>query len=224
MTKCRYEGLIDGYLLDKLKPEEQTDFEEHYFICRSCFSKMSERDEIIQILRKEGVLNVPLADLAEGARSTSWVRRARPFLTPRRWVVVGISAVALFVAVWLLHPRDGTAPRPLILTADRIVLGEDETVRGGAVTPVSPAGDVQEAPAFLEWKSAGDNLEYKVSLAGRSPLVTASTRDTRLVLTDDIKARLKAGVTYSWQVQAFKADGTLTAVSKRIRFRIVPKS
>ncbi len=217
MTKCRYEGLIDGYLLDKLKPEEQTDFEEHYFICRSCFSKMSERDEIIQILRREGVLNVPLADLAEGARSTSWVRRARAFLTPRRWVVAGISAVALLVAVWLLHPRAGTAPPPL-------VIGEDETVRGGAVTPVSPAGDVQEAPGFLEWKSAGDNLEYKVSLAGRSPLVTASTRDTRLVLADDIKARLKAGVTYSWQVQAFKADGTLTAVSKRIRFRIVPKS
>ncbi|MGD1010005.1 MAG: hypothetical protein ABR951_07640 [Candidatus Aminicenantales bacterium] len=217
MTKCRHEGLIDSYLLDKLKPEEQTDFEEHYFICRSCFSKMSERDEIIQILRKEGVLNVPLTDLAEDARATSWVRRAWAFLTPRRWVVAGISAVALFIAVWLLHPRTGTIPPPLVLT-------EDETVRGGAVTPVSPVADVQEAPAFLEWKSAGDDLEYKVSLSGRSPLMTTSTKDTRWVLTNDIKARLKAGVTYSWQVQAFKADGTLTAVSKRIRFRIVPKS
>jgi hypothetical protein len=217
MTKCRYEGLIDGYLLDKLKPEEQTDFEEHYFICRSCFSKMSERDEIIQILRKEGVLSPASGDLAEGSRAGSWVRTAGAFLTPRRWAVAGVSAVALFIAVWLLHPRAGTIPPPLVLT-------EDETVRGGAVTPVSPVADVQEAPAFLEWKSAGDDLEYKVSLAGRSPLMTASTKDTRLVLTDDIRARLKPGVTYSWQVQAFKADGTLTAVSERIRFRIVPKA
>jgi hypothetical protein len=217
MTKCRYEGLIDGYLLDKLKPEEQTDFEEHYFICRSCFSKMSERDEIIQILRKEDVLRGPSGDLAEGSRAGSRVRRTWASLTPRRWVVAGVSAVVLFIAVWLLHPRTGTVPPPLVLT-------EDETVRGGAVTLVSPVADIQEAPAFLEWKSAGDDLEYKVSLAGRSPLMTASTKDTRLVLTDDFRARLKAGVTYSWQVQAFKADGTLTAVSKRIRFRIVPKS
>jgi hypothetical protein len=217
MTKCRYEDLIDSYLLEKLKPEEQTDFEEHYFICRSCFSKMSERDEIIQILRREGALSLPLTDLAEGARETSWVRRVWAFLTPRRWVLAGISAVALFIAFWLVHPRTGTTPPPLVLT-------EDETVRGGAVTPVSPVADVREAPAFLEWKNAGDDLEYKVSLAGRSPLMTASTKDTRWVLTDDIRARLKAGVTYFWQVQAFKADGTLTAVSQRIRFRIVPKS
>ena len=84
MRKCRYEELIDGYLLDKLKPEEQTDFEEHYFICRSCFDKMSERDEIVQILRREGVLSLPAEGSAEGGRKDTWIRRVLAFFRRRR--------------------------------------------------------------------------------------------------------------------------------------------
>jgi hypothetical protein len=56
MKKCKYEHWIDGYLLDKLKPEDQAEFEEHYFICPHCFAKMDQQSEIVQILRKEGVL------------------------------------------------------------------------------------------------------------------------------------------------------------------------
>ena len=54
--KCRYENYIDGYLLDRLKPEDQAEFEEHYFICPHCFAKLDQQSEIVQILRKEGVL------------------------------------------------------------------------------------------------------------------------------------------------------------------------
>lgn len=57
--KCKYEHLIDEYLLDKLKPEDQAEFEEHYFICPHCFAKLDQQSEIVQILRKEGVLPEP---------------------------------------------------------------------------------------------------------------------------------------------------------------------
>ena len=56
MKTCKYEHWIDGYLLDKLKPEDQAEFEEHYFICPHCFAKMDQQSEIVQILKKEGVL------------------------------------------------------------------------------------------------------------------------------------------------------------------------
>ena len=56
---CHYDHLIDEYLLDKLKPEDQAAFEEHYFICPHCFSKLDQQSEIVQILRKEGVLGDP---------------------------------------------------------------------------------------------------------------------------------------------------------------------
>lgn len=57
MKKHRhYEHLIDDYLLGKLKPEDQEEFEEHYFICPHCFAKLDQQSEIVQILKKEGVL------------------------------------------------------------------------------------------------------------------------------------------------------------------------
>ena len=59
MKKCKYEHYIDEYLLDKLKPEDQTEFEEHYFICPHCFERLDQQSEIVQILRKEGVLATP---------------------------------------------------------------------------------------------------------------------------------------------------------------------
>ena len=43
MKKCKYEHWIDGYLLDKLKPEDQAEFEEHYFICPHCFAKLDQQ-------------------------------------------------------------------------------------------------------------------------------------------------------------------------------------
>ena len=57
MKKHRhYEHLIDEYLLGKLKPEDQAEFEEHYFICPHCFAKLDQQSEIVQILKKEGML------------------------------------------------------------------------------------------------------------------------------------------------------------------------
>jgi hypothetical protein len=217
MSKCRNQDLIDEYLLGKLKPEEQADFEEHYFICRSCFDKMSERNEIVQVLRQEGVLSTHEGRRAGEPRPGAWLVRVFAFLTPRRLAVAGVSAAAILLAVWLLIPRAGTVSPPLVLT-------DDGTVRGGTISVLSPVAEVTEAPDSLEWKKAGEDVEYKVSLAGKSPLMSASTKETRIVLPDEVRAKMKAGQTYSWQVQAFKADGALVAESRRVRFRILPKS
>jgi hypothetical protein len=54
--------------------------------------------------------------------------------------------------------------------------------------------------------------------------MSATTKETRLVLPDDVKTKIKPGETYRWEVQAFKADGTLVAVSGRVKFRVRPKS
>jgi hypothetical protein len=216
MGKCRYEDKIDEYLLDRMKPEEQTDFEEHYFICRSCFAKMSERDEIVQVLRKEGVLTPTEPGRAKATGPRDWLEPALAFLTPRRLAVAGVSAAVLLLAVWFLIPRSGTVSPPLVLTGDG-------TVRGGAVSVLSPVADVAEAPSFLEWRAVGEDIEYKVSLAGKSPLMSASTKETRIVLPDEVKAKMRAGQTYYWQVQAFKPDGALVAESGRVKFRIRPK-
>ena len=75
MKKCKYEHYIDGYLLDKLKPEDQAEFEEHYFICPHCFAKLDQQSEIVQILRKEGVLETAGAVCEHKVRPASPWRR-----------------------------------------------------------------------------------------------------------------------------------------------------
>jgi hypothetical protein len=75
VKKCKYENYIDGYLLDKLKPEEQAEFEEHYFICPHCFAKLDQQSEIVQILRKEGVLETPGEGCEHTHRPGPWWRR-----------------------------------------------------------------------------------------------------------------------------------------------------
>jgi hypothetical protein len=217
MRKCRYEDLIDGYLLDRLKPEEQADFEEHYFICRSCFEKMSERDEIVQILKKEGVFAAEKEAEPDRAAGTPRPARKPVLLTLPRWALIAVPAAAVLLAVWIILPRGGTVSPPIVLTGD-------ETVRGAAVTPVFPVGSLPRAPEFLEWKSAGPGMEYRVSLSGAGADWKATGAGTRIALPDDVRSGLRTGKTYIWQVQAFTVDGTLAAVSARVKFKIVPKS
>jgi len=75
MKKCHYEHWIDEYLLDKLKPEDQEAFEEHYFICPHCFAKLDQQSEIVQILKKEGVLETYAVARPDAAPRRSWWRR-----------------------------------------------------------------------------------------------------------------------------------------------------
>ena len=216
MRKCRYEDRIDEYLLDRMKPEEQTDFEEHYFICRSCFEKMSERNDIVQVLRKEGVIPRPEDSPGAVRASRAWPGRVLAYLTPRRLAAVLVPTVLIVLAVWFLIPRGGPVAPPLVLTGDG-------TVRGAVLRVVSPVAEVAEAPAYLEWKTVGADIEYQVSLAGDTPLLNASTKETRIVLPEEARARMKPGRDYSWQVRAFKADGALVAESGRVKFRVRAK-
>ena len=74
MKSCKYEHWIDSYLLDKLKPEDQIEFEEHYFICPHCFAKLDQQSEIVRILKKEGVLDTYAVASPCGPKPSRWRR------------------------------------------------------------------------------------------------------------------------------------------------------
>jgi anti-sigma factor RsiW len=84
MKKCKYEHYIDEYLLDKLRPEDQTEFEEHYFICPHCFAQLDQKSEIVQILKKEGVLATPEEGCVHHHRPAPWWRGLLARLKRRR--------------------------------------------------------------------------------------------------------------------------------------------
>ena len=214
MTKCKYEGLIDRYLLNRLEEGDRNEFEEHYFNCASCFAKMVERDQVIGVLKCERSIFAAEERPAIETRTAAWHDRVFAFFTPKQWVLAG-AAAALLVAVLTVTPllRD---------TPPEFVMNGEETVRGGSLTLISPVIDINAVPAYFEWKKLGEDVEYQVSIYNGQLLWKTSTTDNTVSLPDDVKSRMITGQRYSWQVKAFSKQGTLIAVSSRVQFTVNP--
>jgi hypothetical protein len=87
---------------------------------------------------------------------------------------------------------------------------------------ISPVIDVLSVPSYFEWRKLGEDVEYKIYVYNGSLLWTASTRDIRIPVPDEVKQQMVAGQKYSWQVKAFSPKGTLIAVSSRVQFQVSP--
>ena len=212
MKKCKHEDLIDGYLINKISEGERQEFEEHYFNCSSCFRKMAERNEILDVLKKDRTVFAAEERPAIESLAPAWYQKALAALAPRQWALAG-AAAAILVAVLVIAPllRNGSP---------QFTLGEADTVRGSSLTLISPVIDINSVPAYFEWRKLGDDVEYQVSIYNSTLLWKTTTAEGRVSLPDDIKARMIAGHRYSWQVKAFSKTGTLIAVSSRVQFTI----
>jgi len=214
MSRCRFEDLIDGYLLNKLSQEETEHFEEHYFNCARCFSKLQEREEIIRAIKAQGPALVENLEEKQ-PRWVSWADEIWLVLNNRRWVVAPVLAALLLMAILIFSPFSREQPPSFVLNGENIV-------RGQAINLISPIIDVNQIPLYFEWKKQGEDLQYKISLYdSRNNLIwSASTKETRIALPEEIRQQMKPGEKYSWQVKALSSAGTLVAVSSRVQFMI----
>jgi len=213
MKKCMYENQIDDYLLNKLPAAEKEKFEEHYFNCLACFELTRERDEMIRAIKSQGAEFFAKEPALEKDRAPALYQNVLSFLTPRRWAVAAVSAAIVLITVFGVLPslKHGTP---------QFYLNEGETVRGGSIQLISPLSDVSSVPAAFEWKSLGDDVEYQFYLSNQHLLWKGSTRESRVVLPNEVKNRMVAGERYSWQVKAFNPKGALIAVSSKVPFKI----
>jgi hypothetical protein len=215
MKKCQYADQIDDYLLNRLEGAAKDQFEEHYFNCPSCFRMMEERDALVSTIKDRGAWIFKEESAAE---RTDWVpawKRALASFTPRQWATVGMAAAVVLFAVFGILPRFQSQ-------TPQFVLSDNEIVRGESLTLISPVIDVLSVPSYFEWRKLGEDVEYKIYVYNGSLLWTASTRDIRIPVPDEVKQQMVAGQKYSWQVKAFSPKGTLIAVSSRVQFQVSP--
>jgi len=216
MRKCKFEDMIDGYLLNKLGERDKELFEEHYFNCPACFEELQARSLIIntiknhpEVLTSEEVrVKVPLAARLK--------RELAAVFNVRQLAMAGIISL-IFVAVII-----AVVPKRQALLPD-FTLTDTETVRGSSITLISPVIDMNQVPSFFEWKKLGENVEYQISISNHELLWKTTTKENRVVLPDEVKAKMVPGERYSWQVKAFGPDGSLIAVSSRVQFLVSPK-
>jgi hypothetical protein len=214
MKKCRFEDQIDDYLMNRLEEGERDIFEEHYFNCASCFQKLEERNELLSAIKSRGAW-IFKEEPALGRRSLlPTFERIYSFFTPRQWATAAISAAVLLVVVFGVLPQFRES-------APQFYLSENEVFRGASLSLISPVIDVKTVPSFFEWRQlGGQDVEYKIYVYNEELLWTATTRETRIEVPDNIKQLMVAGQTYSWQVKAFSAKGTLIAVSSKVQFQV----
>jgi len=213
MRNCKFEEMIDEYLLSRLTEDEKSTFEEHYFNCPSCFEKMVERDELVAAIKYKGQEIFKDEYVAEAAKGETWWEKVASFLTPRQWTTAAVSAALIAVIVFGVLPMlKPTSPQFFI---------NDDAVRGGKITLISPVWESETVPSKFEWKKMGEDVEYKIYIYDNGNVLwDENTKENSINLPENIKKTLASGEKYSWQVKAYSPEGSLISVSSRVEFKI----
>ena len=218
MRKCEFTDRIDAYVLNRLEAAERDKFEEHYFNCPACFEGVKAREEMMDVIKAKGSeifseegMGVPVSTRPRSAKAFL------AFLSPRQWAVAALSAALILVAVIGIAPRLKTTAPQFSIT--------DDVVRGTSIVLISPVTDRTGFPVELKWKSAGEDVEYRIyvyrgGMDENTEIWSGTTQDTSVVLPDEVASQMASGMSYSWEIKAFSADGSLIAVSNRASFQI----
>jgi hypothetical protein len=209
MRKCKFEDLIDNYLLNRLDGGKKKKFEEHYFNCPCCFEKMVERDELISIIKNKGDMIFQDGYVVEETKGATWVEKIVSFLTPKQWAATAVSA-CLFLIIGCLFlyviPKRGPIPPPFSIT-------DDSTERGTQIK-------IKVIPSKIEWSRLGEDVEYKIYIFNNGDkLWSTTTNENFVVLPEEVKKRMTLGEIYSCEVKAFSPQGSLKA-SGETEFKI----
>jgi hypothetical protein len=213
MKKCKFEDIIDDYLLNRLPEERKEEFEEHYFNCPQCFEKAKEKNEIISVIQNKGHMIFEDDYVIGAVQEAGWFEKIASFLTPKQWALATISTVVLLVIFFGVIPN-------LKTSSPQFFINED-AVRGQKIDLISPVIDISTIPSRFEWKKSPKDVEYKIYLYSDGNLLwSASTKENFIVLPEEVRNLMTSGEIYSWQVKAFSPKGILISVSSRVQFKI----
>ena len=209
MRKCKFEDLIDDYLLNRLDEDKREKFEVHYFNCPYCFEKMVERDELISVVKYKGDMIFQDEYVVEETKSGTWIEKIVSLLTPKQWAAAAVSTFMLliiFCLIFYVIPNRGPTP-PSFPPPD------DQAERGAQIK-------IKVTPSKIEWSKLGEDVEYKIYIYDNGDkLWLTTTKENFVVLPEEVKKLMTLGEIYSCEVKAFSTKGPLKA-SGRTQFKI----
>ncbi len=209
MRKCKFEDLIDNYLLSRLEKDKKKKFEEHYFNCSYCFEKMVERDELISVIKYKGDMIFQDQLVVEETKGVTWVKKVVSLLTPKQWAATAVSA-CLFLIICCLFLYVIPNRRPTLPPGSIV---DESIVRGTQIK-------IKVIPAKIEWPELGEDVEYKIYIYDKGDkLWSATTTENFIVLPEEVKSLMTLGKIYSCEVKAFSPLGPLKA-SGKTQFKI----
>jgi hypothetical protein len=138
--------------------------------------------------------------------------RVLPFRTRAMRALVAAAAAVLIVAggSYWLQMRE-----PSIDGA----LGDGPAVyRNTSLEVLSPAGDLPAAPNELRWTAVPLASEYRVKIVevDGTPVWSAVTSSTQVVLPPAVIAQFAPGKSLSWDVKAFRGDEMLASSETQV--------
>lgn len=210
-----------------LAGEAPNEFSSHLASCAHCQAELellrafyavprdAEEAEAVREITQR--LRAPRTLLPAEAGSSWW----RRFLQARWLSPAALAAAALLIVTAVgLELRHGSAPR--IEAPNR---PEDNVLRSGRVTLVSPVGDLASAPEQVQWRPVEGAAKYEVRLfeVDRSEVWRDSTPGLWKDIPPTVRARMVPAKPFLLQVAAFDAAGRQLAESELVRFRILRK-
>ena len=129
-------------------------------------------------------------------------------------------AVAGRPAAWRVSPALAAAAMVVLLVGAGLIwrssVGQKDVFRGttSEVTLLTPSGDVATGAARrFAWRPTTESVTYLMEVLDPegSPVYTATTRDTAVVLPDSVS--FSPGAEYRWWVRATLADGSVKSAT-----------
>lgn len=200
--------------LEGTDPDEKLQAEAHLATCAHCRTELNlfrsfEAGEVRPDERRAvDAIAAELRKHSPAARQPWW----KGFWSPRMLMPAGLAAAAALLAVMLIQQRPAQLP----------ITGQDQVLRSRQVEAVAPVGDQRNPARSLEWRAVDGAAGYRVTLleADHTELWSAAVKQTHSELPPAVVAKITAGKTLLWRVEALDASGAMRAESGLIRFRI----
>ena len=160
--------------------------------------------EIVRQIEKKLKQDPAWRPAAAPAKKAWWF--ARP--------VWGLGLVAALALLFYIKLPSSTPAGPI-----------DDTVRGGQIESVTPAGDLTSVPSVLRWRAVPGAVSYEVRLMDVAEQILWQTSPTapEVQLPSEVRALMTERKTLTWRIRAIDAKGGTVATSAAESFRVIAK-